>query len=94
MADTRALLQGLRDYRDSVIKHTQHLQDGYDNLTREWQRFDVVYEGDAAQEFKGLWMRTSGNFQEYLERTQRIVRVLDERIALLQAAERPDGGLS
>ncbi len=94
MADTTALLQGLIDYRDTLMKHLSQLNQGFETLSREWQHFSLVYEGDAAHEFKGLWFRTSSNFQEYLDRTQRIVAVLDERINFLQEANRPDSGLT
>jgi len=82
------LLVGLIDYRDAVSKHVQRLEDEFALLSREWMRFESVYEGDAAHEFKNLWHRTSANFQEYAERSRRILAMLEERITFLQEADR------
>ncbi|MBZ0297957.1 MAG: WXG100 family type VII secretion target [Anaerolineae bacterium] len=89
--DTRALLAGLREYRDTLQKHIGQLQSSHDSIGREWQRLEMVYHGDAADEFKGMWLHTNESFQEYLDRAQRIIQVLDERISFLQEADRPNG---
>ena len=88
MADNQVLLNGLREYRDSIKKHFAQLQGGFDAVSLEWKRLETVYHGDAADEFRGLWMRTGSSFQEYLDRTQAILQVLDERISALEQAER------
>lgn len=87
MADR--LLMGLIDYHESVTKHVQDLEQEFESLTREWRRFESVYEGDAAAEFKNLWHKSSANFQDYMERSRRILAVLEERISFLQEANRP-----
>ena len=86
MAENEKLLIGLREYRTSLSRHISRLSENYENLSREWQRLEYVYQGDAAEEFKALWMTTGHNFQEYIERGQRILKVLDERITYLQQA--------
>lgn len=86
MADR--LLTGLIEYRDTLTKHVQQLEQEFDSLNREWMRFDAIYEGDAAHEFKNLWMRTATNFREYVDRSRRILAVLEERIIFLQEADR------
>lgn len=90
MADQSTLLNGLREYRDTLTKHVTQLREGYEIVAREWTAFEHIYEGDAAYEFKDLWMRTGENFQEYMERSQRIIKMLDERIIFLQAANQDE----
>ena len=93
MADTRLLLNGLVEYRASLARHLQELRDEFQALELRWGAFSTVYDGDAAQEFKEHWARTTSNFAEYLERTTHISRILDERIDALREANRPDGVL-
>jgi len=84
VAETKTLLVGLMDYRDTLGRHIQQMDEEFQSLNRMWSQFEMVYHGDAAYEFKSLWMRTSMFFQDYMERTRRILQVLEERIAALQ----------
>lgn len=93
MADTRLLLNGLVEYRASLERHTQQLRDEFAELEIRWGAFSTVYEGDAAQQFKEGWARTTARFDEYLERSAAIARVLDERIEALRAANLEESGL-
>lgn len=88
VADTRGLLTGLIEYRDTLTKHVSQLQTEFEHLNREWYHLESVYHGDAAIEFKHLWMNNTAAFQEYIDRSQRILEVLNERITFLQETER------
>ena len=93
MADTRLLLAGLVEYRAALERHLGDLRQEFDGLDLRWRSFAAVYEGDAADQFKYGWDRTTHRFLYYLERTQAIARVLDERIDALREANQQEGSL-
>lgn len=91
MVDTRALLAGLEQYHDSLNKHLADLKSKYQEVENSWHRFSGVYEGDAADQFRANWLRTEANFQEYIEQTQKISKMLDERIRELRKVNQTEG---
>lgn len=93
MADTRLLLAGLIEYRAALERHVQSLRAEYDGLDIRWRAFASVYDGDAADQFKYGWDRTSHRFQYYLERTHAISQILDERIEALRQVNQEEGSL-
>ena len=93
MADSRLLLNGLIDYRATLERHVRQVRDEFAELEIRWRAFSAVYEGDAAEQFKEGWARTTARFGEYVERTAAIARVLDDRIDDLRAANRQESGL-
>ena len=93
MADTRRLLSGLVEYRHQLTSHLARLRNEYASLDNGWRAFSSTYEGDAADQFREGWMRTARRFNEYIDNTQRIMQILDERIQALEEANRRDGGL-
>jgi len=93
MGDSRILLAGLEEYRRVLEKHLSQLTAEYQQLDNSWQKFSAVSEGDYADQFRGGWLRTTQRFQEYIQQTQRIITVLDERIEQLQRVNRAEDGL-
>ncbi len=93
MADSRVLLAGLEEYRRVLERHLSQLTAEYQLLESNWRQFNAVSEGDYADQFRGGWMRTSQRFQEYIEQTQQINIVLNERIEHLRQLNRAEGGL-
>ena len=93
MADSRALYNGLVNYRQTLEKHLADVTSEYEELGNMWSRFSSVYEGDAADQFRQNWMRTTSVFQEYITQTAAINRLLEERITALGEADRPEGML-
>lgn len=93
MADSRALLAGLEEYRSVLERHLSQLTAEYQLLENNWRQFNSVSEGDYADQFRGGWMRTSQRFQEYIEQTQQIKIVLSERIEHLRRLNQNEGGL-
>jgi hypothetical protein len=91
VADSRVLLAGLKEYRLSLERHLIQLRDDYNNLERFWLAFSAVYEGDAADQFRAGWLRTAERFNEYLEQTQKIHEILEERIEYLELVNRTEG---
>ncbi len=90
MADTRVLLKGLEKYQEQLSKHVARLQQDYQELETRWTAFRNVYEGNAADEFKGKWEQTRRGFQEYVEQTQQIMQVLKDRIDALRKADQQE----
>jgi hypothetical protein len=93
MANSRVLLDGLKEYRHALEQHLSHLRSEYQQLDNRWRQFSVVYEGNAAEQFRNGWVRTSQRFQLYIDETQKISAMLDERISYLEAIDKEEGGL-
>lgn len=93
MADSRILLAGLEEYRRVLTQHLVKLTANYQRVDSAWHLFSGVYEGTAADEFRAGWVRTAQQFQEYIEQTQQIRLMLDERIEHLRAADQVEGGI-
>lgn len=93
MADSRMLLAGLEEYHRVLGEHLAQLTEEYQQLDNNWRQFNVVSEGDYADQFRSGWIRTSQRFQEYINQTQKISAVLDERIEHLRRLNRSEGGM-
>ena len=91
--DSRLLLAGLEEYSRVLERHTVMLKIEFRNVDSHWDQFSSVYEGDAADQFRAGWIRTAQNFEEYIEQTDRIQRVLEERVAALREANKTESGL-
>jgi len=91
MTNVTVLLSGLKQYHDSLDRHLADLKSKHQELENSWHRFSEVYEGDAAEQFRANWLRTEGNFNEYIEQTQKISKMLDERIKDLEILDKPEG---
>jgi hypothetical protein len=94
VADTRVLLAGLEEYHRVVGLHLSKLTAEFQQLDNNWRQFSAVYEGEAADQFRAGWIRTTQRFQEYIEQTQKISAMLNERIEHLRSANRSEGGLA
>lgn len=87
-ADSALLLRGLEEYRSSLDVHLQTVTHEYEQLDTRWQAFSSVYEGDAAQQFRSHWLCTRQRFEDYITATQKISKLLDERIEALRRVNR------
>lgn len=87
-ADSALLLRGLEDYRSSLDTHMRTLTHEYEQLDRRWQAFSSVYEGDAARQFRSHWLLTRQRFEDYINATQKIGLLLDDRIEALRRVNR------
>lgn len=93
MADSRILLAGLEEYHRVLGRHLSKLSAEYQQLDNSWRQFSATAEGDYADQFRAGWARTSQRFQQYIEQTQKISAVLDERIEHLRQLNQSEGGL-
>jgi uncharacterized protein YukE len=91
MANSTILLAGLEEYHRRMEQHMSRLEQEYQELDKRWQAFSGVYEGNAAEQFRAGWRRTGDGFRVYVEQSQRIMRVLEGRIAALREANRAEG---
>lgn len=88
MADTTKLLNGLKEYRKSLDKHARTMQSEHSKLNARWSSLQRVYEGRAASDFKAHWRKTDQVFKDYMAASQRVRKLLDERITALEIADR------
>lgn len=93
MADSRILLAGLEEYYRVLERHLAQLAADFQQLDTSWRQFNAVSEGDYAEQFRAGWIRTSDRFQEYLEQTQKISEVLDERVDHLRNLNKTEASL-
>lgn len=93
MANSTILLRLLEDYSRVLERHSDSLKIEFNSLDSRWQQFSGVYEGEAAEQFRAGWIRTTHNFEEYIEQTERIHLLLEERIEALREADRAESGL-
>jgi uncharacterized protein YukE len=93
LADSTILLRGLEEYSRVLEHHSSMLKIEFDHLDSRWHQFSTVYQGEAADQFRAGWIRTTQNFQEYIEQTERIQLLLRERIEALRDADRAESGL-
>lgn len=93
MADTRVLLDGLVKYHKHLHLHLLQLQQEYQQLEVRWKAFRDVYDGDAANQFKPGWERTVRGFQVYIDQTQQIIKILEDRIDFLGKANQQEHDL-
>jgi len=91
--NSRLLLQGLLEYRDSLERHLSQLASEYQQLERRWQAFNAVSGGDYADQFRTGWRQTDARFKTYINQSQKIKALLNERISALEALNRQESGL-
>ena len=78
------LREGLNQYNDSLKKHLNLLQSDFDMLMNYYYQLSYEYEGRAAEQFKISWERTSTWFESYIENSQQLSTMLQERIDKLE----------
>lgn len=86
--DSTLLLDGLRDYADSLEKHRSELQTSYEELKSHTYNCSRVYEGGDAEEFWSRWHRTEQFFIDYLLDVNRLIPMLNQRIEALRQFDR------
>jgi uncharacterized protein YukE len=91
--DARVLLRELDEYSRGLERHSIMLKLEFNNVDSHWRQFSEIYAGEAADQFRAGWSRTTQNFTEYMEQTDRIHRLLEERIAALREADKTESGL-
>ncbi len=93
MTDSKQLLQGLREYHRSLERHLGELRSEYQQLENYWQAFNSVAEGNYADQFRSGWLHTQGQFQEYINQSEKIKLLLGERIESLSQLNRDEGSI-
>lgn len=91
MADATRLAGALRSYSVDLERHSTTVAACRDQLERSLARLAGVYEGAAAREFVQHWVRTTQQLQAYEDGVRGIRAVLAERLATLEAFDRPEG---
>jgi hypothetical protein len=86
MADTRALLDGLREYHAGLASQLSRLGEEFQLLEAARLALDGVFQGDAADVFRQQWGRTAEHFRLYLDQGALLARGLEQRIAALESA--------
>ena len=89
MTDATLLGQHLGQFDEAVRRHLQLVSDEFKHLQQSWDELRECYEGTGADRFEAVWTGTSRRFEEYLERSEALRVVLQERLAALQRFDEP-----
>jgi uncharacterized protein YukE len=89
MPDMTALLAGLEDYHESLVRHIDQVRQDFIRVENAWACLDECFAGQAADEFRAVWEAASQRFREYVDRTADIQTILSHRIESLREADRP-----
>ena len=90
MTDATLLGQQLGQFDDAVRRHLQLVTAEFNQLQRSWEDLRECYEGTGADRFEAVWTGTTRRFEEYLERSEALRVVLQERLAALERFDRPE----
>lgn len=88
MTDMRLLLARLRDYEKALGSHNARVEASWEHLKGSLRRLSHYYDGTGATDFKAHFARTEAGLNQYLEGTQAIKLLLEDRIEHLAAADR------
>jgi uncharacterized protein YukE len=64
-------------YRIRLEKHLKQIKPEFDQLQNRWRSLSAIYQGEAAEQFGANWLRTSKRLDEYINRLQQIIKILD-----------------
>jgi hypothetical protein len=93
VVNTKILLARLEEYQLSLRSHLDQVRYDFKDLERRWHFFSSIYEGDAADQFRAGWNRTTAGFESYVSQSQRISEFLEKRIEALRETNRPEGSI-
>ena len=91
MTDATLLGRHLGAFDDAVRRHLQLVTDEFRHLTESWNELRDCYEGTGAERFEGVWTGTSRRFEDYLQQSEALGAVLQERLAALMRFDEPVG---
>jgi len=91
MPDATLLGQQLTTFNDAVQRHLQLVSDEFRHLQDSWVDLRESYEGTGADRFEDVWNGTAKRFDDYLQQSEALRTVLQERLAALQSFDQPRG---
>lgn len=65
-------------YQAALSQHLLRLKDELEHLENRWRSFHEVYEGEAAEDFAEVWIKTLLDFQDSVEQIQTLIIFLEE----------------
>jgi uncharacterized protein YukE len=92
-AEFDQLIAGLEDYLEGLRKHRKVLQSVRESTGRKYRALNAVWGGKAARSLHAQWSRTGAWFEDYLTRTNRLAKLLEERIEALRKANKEEFGM-
>lgn len=87
--DVTELVRRLTRYLEVLERHNLAIQRAYENAMESLAHLRQVYGGAAADDFMSHWERTSEALERYLQGSQGIKVILEERLSALREADRP-----
>jgi hypothetical protein len=87
--DVTLLAKELGQFDAAVGRHLQLVRDEFAHLQQSWDELRECYEGTGADRFEAVWLGTSRRFDDYLQRSEALRAVLQERLAALERFDQP-----
>jgi hypothetical protein len=89
MTDATLLSQHLEAFDDAIGRYLQLVADEFRHLQQSWQDLRENYEGTGADRFEEVWQGTARRFDDYLQQSEALRAVLQERLAALRRFDTP-----
>lgn len=89
--DAHRLRLGLTDYLEALRHQSADMREEGERLKAVWGHTREVYQGRGAEEFREAYERSARMLADYLAVLNRMIPVIEQRLAALEQFDSPDG---
>ncbi|MBR0560713.1 hypothetical protein [Neokomagataea anthophila] len=89
MTDATNLISRLTEYDQALTVHLSVMQDEFRDLERAWAALSDVYEGNAAEQFRTVFLAAAARMRDYEGGTRDLQAILQRQIDHLRDFDRP-----
>ena len=89
MSDVTALRTLLTDYAAALEAHLNTVREEFSHVERAWVGLSDVYQGDAAEQFRSVFLGTADRMRTYDTDAAALLGLLRERLAALGHLDAP-----
>lgn len=89
MSDVTALRTLLGDYAAALEAHLITVREEFSHLERAWVGLSDVYQGDAAEQFRSVFLGTADRMRTYDTDASALLGLLQQRIGALRNLDTP-----
>ena len=89
MSDPTVLGALLADYAAALDAHLVAVREEFSHVERAWVGLSDVYEGEAAEQFRSVFLGTAERMRAYDTDAAALLRLLHERLAALRQFDAP-----
>ena len=93
MSDAARLVVLLEDYAQALSAHLGTVREEFRSLEQAWVALSDVYEGNAADQFRDVFLGTTARMRAYEEDGTALLGLLRRRIEALRRFDSPQAEL-